>query len=91
MWGICVDVHTVILSSTASKCARTARPSIGEAQWRFITNRPFTTTSASLKADSVSPFLIVEVSMMLSPHSSWTRGDPFSIAFSGSTTAGSGS
>ena len=89
MCGICVDEYSATLSPRVSPTQ--PRGSIGAPEMRWLGTRCLTTTSASASAAAKSPPATAQWWVALVPNSSHTSGEPSSSAFSGSTTAGSGS
>ena len=71
--------------------ARTARPSIGTPERRWLTIRCFTTRWALAKAASGSPALMACVCSTFFGASAKSWGAPSAMAEAASTTAGSGS
>ena len=92
MCGVWLDIHTVYSSVPALYQPMSPRASIAFGMRRWLTRRWRTVTSASAKACSVpslSP--TVHSNTTLFGAFSWSCGAPGAIAFSTSTTAGSGS
>ncbi len=88
--GFWLDIQIVSFLSNPSNSAITPRGSIGTGASRFCRMRSLTTTSASLKAASVtSGPVYVRSQQMLSAAPSCASGLPLAMAFSVSITAGS--
>ena len=92
MCGVWLDIQTVYSSVPGLYQPMSPRTSIGFGIRRWLTSRSLTTTSASSSAASVpslSP--TVQSKTTLFGALSWSCGAPGWVAFSASTTAGSGS
>src|SRR3954447_21707519 len=92
MCGVWLDIQTVYSSVPGLYQPMSPRTSIGFGISRWLMRRCLTTTSASANACSVpdlSP--TVQVKTSLFGAFSWSCGAPGWVAFSASTTAGSGS
>src|SRR5512146_3526396 len=92
MCGVWLDIQTVYSSVPGLYQPMSPRPSIGFGMSRWLTIRCLTTTSADSTAASVpalSPTF--QTNTTLFGAFSWSCGAPGWVAFSASTTAGSGS
>ena len=91
MCGVWLDIQIVYSSVPGLYQPTSPRVSIGLGIRRWLTMRCLTTTSASLNAASVPSLLpTVQSNTMLLGAFSWSCGAPGWVAFSASTTVGSG-
>ena len=86
-----VESQTVSSPDTPSQRAAMARHSIGAAVERSSRTRTVVVCSAAAKAASASPLSWTKCAATLFGMSSWTGGAPSAIAFSRSSSTGSGS